>query len=181
MSYGGPAFQWELPDLCGPQFDGCILPVLRDDCCECASSTNELTTSTWSQFNVVNDGTNWNVPQRKAISRHDVGSLTSYDLVARPKCQRRQDVAQDTILVLDQSDVRCSFRRILNAKHCRRNVLPPALEVYETEPLHCTTLSVPGADPAEVISTGVPYPSGRKLLDDSTSESFLRSRLQELF
>lgn len=176
---GCPALQWELPDLGGPELDGGEVPVLRDDGGKGAGSSNELPTCSWAQLDVVDDRARGNAPERKAVPWNDIGAFAGDDLVSWAQGKRGQDVAQDAILVLDEGHVRRALWRVLNTQNRSWNVLPCALEVDESKPLHRATFAMTRRYPSNIAAARVPDSSGRELLDDSAPKRRLRRGLQQ--
>ena len=97
-----------------------------------ASGTNQLSAAAGIQLDVVDDGTDGDVLEGQAVAGLDVGALAADDNIADLQAVGSDDVALDTVSVLDQSDECAAVRIVLQSLDGSGHIGLLTLEVDDT-------------------------------------------------
>ncbi len=142
-----------------------ITALTRSQLSEVTSRTDEQSTLTGTQLNVVNHRTHRNVCQRKRVTDLRCSLCTTHELSAYLQSIRSNNVTFFTICVVEQSDASAAVRIVLDALYDSRHTIFLSLEVDETKfTLVATALVAYGHLTGVVSTTGRTLTVNERLL-----------------
>ena len=103
----------------------------------------------------MDDGTDGDIGQRQAVAGLDIGGGGRDDGVAGLQTDRREDVAELAVFVLDQSDERAAVRVVLDALDSCRHIELVAAEVDDAVLALVAAAAMADGDSAVAVATGI--------------------------
>jgi hypothetical protein len=128
---------------------------------------------TWTELDVVDYGTYWDVLKRKAVTNLRKRVATTHQLSAYLQTVRSEDVALLTVCIEEQSDTSGAVWIVLDGLNDCRYAILVTLEIDNTVSLLVTATDITHGETALVVTT-----TGLELTD---SERLLRRTCCDLF
>ena len=132
FSDGRSASHADLSYFAGRKSYLCVISFLRHQLCAVSCGSRELRALTRLKLDIVDDGTNRNVRDRKRVADYDIGIRSGYDLLSYNQFVRRDDVSLFAVRVNDQRDVCASVRVVFDGSYGSRNTVLRSLEVDDS-------------------------------------------------
>ena len=153
---GGAAGEKDAAKLAGGHAERRIAVVLTHELDGGAGGTSHRGALARLELDVVQQGTDGNLGENRAVARLDVDVLGARDdHVAHVQALGGQDVGLGAVDVVEQGDVRGAVRVVLDGRDLGRHVVLLALEVdLAVLALNAATL-VTGGDAAVVVAAGL--------------------------
>ena len=129
---GRDAVQRDVAHLAGRQANQRVAVLLGHQLRHNAGGADQLAALARVQLDVVDHGTDGDVLERQGVAGLDIGMGARHDLVADLEAVRREDVALDAVLVLNESDEGGTVRVIFQRHDSGGDVKLVALEVDDT-------------------------------------------------
>ena len=132
LAHNCGAVHGHVAHLTGGQTNQSVAILLSHQLSHVASGTNQLSAAAGIQLDVVDDGTDGDVLEGQAVAGLDVGALAADDNIADLQAVGSDDVALDTVSVLDQSDECAAVRIVLQSLDGSGHIGLLTLEVDDT-------------------------------------------------
>ena len=149
-------------DFAGRQTDLRELRVLCHQLGVVAGGADKLCAAAGVDLNVVDDGTDGDIGKRQAVAGLDISGGGRDDGVAGLQADRREDVAEFAVFVLNQSDERAAVRVILDALDSRRHIKLVAAEVDDAVLALVAAAAMADGDAAVAVAARVLLDSLKK-------------------
>ncbi len=172
LAHGRAALDLDHPHLTRRQTQGRAVSFFGDQLNRRARGAGHLAAGAGLQLDVVNHGTDRDVPERQRVPRPDVGAGAGLDEVTHLHPVRHEDVALLSVLVVEEGDPRVAVRVVLHVSNLGGNGVLVALEVDDSVTTLVAAALVARRDPAVVVAA--------RLLRLRLDERLLRLRPSEL-
>jgi hypothetical protein len=152
LSDGGLTVQKNPPNLTRGQLDQGIWIFFGHELGVCAGAADDLTPSSHPKLNVVDMGTQGNVPQRQGIARLNVRAVAGLDPIPYAQVLWRQNVALLSVGVMEQCNPRGSIGIIFDGGNLRRDTVFIPFEIDQAVVALVAAAAVPTGNPSVCIS-----------------------------
>ncbi len=118
----------------------------------CSGSTAHLSAFPRLKFNVMDEGSIWDVGERAAVADFDIGDLAADDLISDIEVFRTDDVALLAVGISQQCDEGGTVWIVFDSLHGRWDVILVATEVDDTITVFVATADVTAGDDSLIVT-----------------------------
>ena len=154
LTHDGEAIFRNVANFATRELDLAELAVFSDEFCTCTCGTSDLSALARFHFDVVDNGVQRNIAERKSVTNAEFGTFARIQHVTNLDFGRSDDVAALAVLVLDQSDTSRTVRIVFDRFNGAGDACKLALEVDDTIQFLVTTTATAGGDFTGVVTAG---------------------------